>query len=227
MADENLIGEIGGQLVSTIFSSILFFGIVIILMIGVGGFMYYQFVYKRKFDILVKITSNRANENNSVLIDKAAILYELKSKIPYFRIWGLKRDFPVPKYNVLQKTNRGDYLELYRDSEESFYFLTPSQINKSYMIKSEGQLVKVADQEQIMVDPEMGFWAVKRKALNKKMFDTEGLIMKLLPYVPQIIGGVITIFVLYILMDTLPGILAELAKLARTLNEQSASTLVG
>lgn len=226
MVGENLLKEVGGQLASRIFGSILYFGVAIIIIGAVGGFMYYQLVYKKKFDIDVKIISNRAGDRDSVLLDKAAILAGLKDKIPYFRVWGLKREFPVPKYDVLQKTNKGDYLELYRDSEEGWYYLTPSKIIKAQVYGRDGNLINIATQQQSLVDPEMGFWAVKRKALNKKMFDTEGLLMKLLPYAPQIIGGVITIFVLYILMDNLPGVLAELKQLAVAINAHDAATTI-
>lgn len=223
MADADILQNVGGELVSRIFGSILYFGLAFLIIGVLGGFMYYQFIYRKRFDIDVKLISNRANNNNSIILDKAAILYEPKTTIPYFRIWGLKRDFPVPKYDVLQKTNKGDYLEIYRDSEESFYFLTPSQIYKTQVIQGNGQLVNLSDQKQVMVDPEMGFWAVKRKSTNKKMFDTESLIMKILPYVPQIVGGVIVIFILYILMDALPSILGEVKDLAIVLKKQQTT----
>jgi len=49
------------------------------------------------------------------------------------------------------------------------------------------------------------------------MFDVDSLLMKILPYIPHIMGGVILIFILYILMDSLPGILSELSKLTKEL----------
>lgn len=225
---ENPFQEIGGAVFSRIFSSILWVGLGIII-IGVLCFlMWYFLLYQRKFDIKVKIISNRAEDKNSVIFDKAAILTDRKTKTAYFRVWGLKRDFPVPKYNVLQRTNKGDYLEIYRKSENDFYFLTPPQINNKRVIKSDGKLYAFSDQDQVMVDPEMGFWAVKRKTINKKMFDTDSILMKVLPYIPHIIGGMIMIFVLYILMDHLPGILGELRQLvAEMRNIQTANVVTG
>ena len=56
---------------------------------------------------------------------------------------------------------------------------------------------------------------------------TENIIMKLLPYLGIMGGGVIMIFMLYILLDHLPGILAELRSLVtemRSLKGASVKT---
>lgn len=219
MVEANLFKELGGQITTRIFSGILWFGIALIIIIAVVGSVWYFVIYKRKFDIKVKIKSNRSGEKYKTIFDKAAILMDNSTKTPYFRIWSLKRDFPVPKYNVLQSTSQGDYLEIYRDSEDEFYFLLPSRIYKTNIYKMDGTYIPIAKQSQKMVDPDLAFWAVKRKTQNKKMFDTDKLWMKLLPYIPHIIGGVITIFILYILLDHLPGILNQLEELARTINQ--------
>lgn len=226
MADTELFQEMGGRIVSTIFSSVLWFGIGIIIVVAVSGVMFYFLVYKRKFDIKVKIVSNRANDKNSIIFDKAAILIDRSTKTAYFRVWGLKRDFPVPKYEVLQSTNEGDLLEIYRESEDEFYFLTPTKISRKYIIKSDGKKYAYADQSQIRVDPEMGFWAQKRKTTNKKMFDTESLLMKFLPYLPHVFAGVIVIFILYILMDSLPQILSSLKELTEALARQQQAQII-
>jgi len=228
MAVENIFGDITGQLTSKIFGSILWFGLAFILIGIVGGLMYYFLIYKKKFNIRIKIISNRAEEKHSILFDKAAILTDRKTKTPYLRLWFMKRDFRVPKYNIIQSADIGDYIEMFRKSEDEFYFLTPSVINRKRIIKGDGKLYAVGDQEQIMVDPDMSFWSVKRKTLNKKMFDTESLMMKLLPYVPIIISGIVIIFILYILLDHLPGILSELKDLVAAMkNLQTAQITTG
>ena len=226
MAAPDVFGQVGSQLFDKIFGSMLWFGVAIILIIAIVFPMWFFLIHKRKFDIDVKIISNRSDENNQIILDKAAILKDWKEKTPYFRVWGLKRDFPVPKYDVLQSTNKGDYLEIYRKGEEEFYFLKAPIINKLQIIKSNGDVVAVGNQNQTMVDPEMAFWAQKRKSMNKKMFDTENLLMKILPYIPHIMGGVILIFILYILMDHLPGILSQLETLARTINQAQAAQII-
>ena len=225
---EDLFGKIGSDLVTSILGGGVWIIVILILVAFIGGLVYYFVIYRKKFDIRVKIISNRADDDYSVIFDKAAILYEWKTKIPYFRVWYLKRDFPVPKYRVLQKTNKGDYLEIYRDSEERFYYLTPPRITNKYVLNSDGKSIPFADHIQVRIDPEMDFWRLKREGLNKKMFDTESLLMKLLPYIPHIIGGIFMLFILYVFMDKLPAILEQLKLLSQTLNNaQTAQITTG
>ena len=227
MAD-NPFSAVGSELVSKALGSILWVGIAFILICAVSFTLYFFFVYRKKFDIEVKIQSNRSEDKDSIIFDKAAILKDRKTQTPYFKIWGLKREFTVPKFNVLQRTNRGDYIEMYRNGEEEFYFLTPPKVSKTSIINEDGILVAIANQEQTLVDPGMAFWAQKRKGQNKKLFSVEQWYMKLLPFIPHIIGGVLMIFVLYILMDHLPAILSQLSELVRQMNAmQRAEVITG
>ena len=41
------------------------------------------------------------------MLDKAAILTDRKEGTPYLRVLGLKRDFVVPKYNVIRQLYSG------------------------------------------------------------------------------------------------------------------------
>jgi len=225
MAETDIFGEVGGKIVDQVFSGIIWFGVALILLVVVGGLFYYYFVYKRKFDIRVKIISDRANDRHKIIFDKAAILKERKSKVKYFRIWGLQVELTIPAFNVLQNSNQGDYLELYRPSEDVFYFLTPAKIIKTYVIKSDGKKHSLTSQEHNMMDTDINYWNTKRKTDNKKMFSTESLIMKLLPYVGVILGGVIMIFMLYILLDHLPGILSELKSLVTEMKSLKAASV--
>jgi len=229
MADvTNPFSEIGSNLSAKILGSILWVGVAVIIIGAVTFALYYFFVYKKKFDIEVKVQSMRSKDKDSIIFDKAAILNDRSTHTPYFRIWGLRRDFTVPKFNVLQRTNRGDYIEMYRKGEDEFYFLTPSKIDQERIINEDGKLIAVAGQEQTLVDPGMAFWAQKRKSQNKKLFSVEQWYMKLLPYIPHIIGGVLMIFVLYILMDHLPAILSQLTELVKEMNAmQRAEVITG
>ena len=222
----DLFGEVGSKLFANIFGSLLWFGLIAIIILVIGFFMWWFLIYQRRFDIKVKIISNRSQDKDSIIFDKAAILKDWKTKLPFLRVWGLKREFPVPRFNVLQKTDKGDYLEIYRKSEEDFYFLTPSNIVKTQVLKEGNKLIPIAEQEQTMSDPEMGFWSNARKKDNKRMFDTENILMKILAYMPQIIGGMLTVFILYILMDTLPGLIGELTKLTSELNRKQTAEVV-
>ena len=228
MADVGLFEKVSGEFVGRIFSGILWFGVAILVVSVLGFLMWYFLIYQRKFDIKVKIKSNRAEDKHSIIFDKAAILLHYKTKMPYFRIWELKRNFPVPKYNVIQSTNHGDYLEIYRQSEEEFYYLTPARINNKRIIHSDGKYHAMADQEQTLYDPDIMSWALNRMEEDTNMFSVNKVWMQLIPYIPHIMGGVITIFILYLLMDSLPQILNSMKELAEILNNaQRAQTIVG
>ena len=225
MASTDAFGAVGSQIVSKIFSGVLIFGAVVLVIAILGGLIYYYLIYKKKFDILVKITSERAEEKSKIVWDKAAILTDKKTRGKLLRLFSLRIDLPAPKFNVLQISNKGDYLELYRTSDNVIYYLTPTKIDKAYIIKSDGKNYPMADQSTKMIDPEMDYWSAKRKAQNKGMFDSEKLWMKILPYIPYILGGAFTIFILYILLSHLPNILSQLEALAKTLAEQNRAVI--
>lgn len=213
MADTSLFQEVGGNLLQKVFSGLIWFGLAFIF-IGVIGFLMYWFIfYRRRFDIDVKIKSDRADDKENIIFDKAAILTERKSGVKYFKLWDLKKELPIPRYNVLQRSNKGDFLELYRKGENEIYFCNPSKISKTKVMKEDGNLYGIAEQESIRMDIDLDYWQAKRKKDNKSMFDNESVLMKLLPYLPAAMISVIMIFVLYILLDHLPGILSQLQEL--------------
>lgn len=226
--DTSIVGEVGGQFIEKLFSGLLWFGIGIIIA-GVLFFLIWWFlVYKKKFNIKVKVISERAEDRNRIFFDYAAILRDRKDKSKFFRLWGLKLDLPAPKFNVLQATDKGDYLELYRTSENKIYFLTPSVIDRTKVIKADGKIYSIASQTSRQIDPDMDFWGARRVQENKKLFDTDSMFMKLMPYIPAILGGIVTIFVLYILLDHLPGILSALTELVREMRSlKRADIIVG
>jgi len=216
MVDTGIFQEVGKGLMEKIFSGIIWMLVAFLIAGTIGGLIWYV-MYRKKFNIKVKITSERAGDRNRIIFDKAAILTDRKDKSKYFRIWGVKLDLPAPKFNVLQDTSSGDYIELYRTSQNTIYYLTPSIIDKTKIIKGDGKVYLIANQKNMQMDTDMDFWGARRLQENKKMFDTESMFMKLLPYLPAIMGGFITIFILYILLDHLPGILNTLSELVREL----------
>lgn len=218
MVDTNVFGEVAGQFTQRIFSGLLWFGIALIIILVLGGVMWYFFIYKRKFDITTKIISERAEDKDSIIFDRAAILVDRKTRTKYFKLWSLGIELPVPPFNILQRTNKRDYLELRRTAEDKIYFLLPPKISKQYIVKADGKIYPISSQEMKMMDPDISYWQVKRKTQNKGMFDPEKMWMKILPYVPFIMAGAITIFILYILMSYLPSILAQLQQLTAELN---------
>jgi len=208
----NPFSDIGGDIVSKIFSGAVWFSVAIIVILIVGIIMWYFLYYKKKFDIIVKIKSQRSGDP-SVYFDKAAILTSRKDGTKFFRMIKTKVDLPVPPFTIIQKTNWGDYLEIWRKSEDEFIYLTPSKIDKTKILRNDGKLYPIGMSEQKQVEGDISYWNVKRKDKNKKLFDSESLIMKLLPILPQLLGGIFLIFVLYLFLDHLPGILSELKAL--------------
>jgi len=213
----SVINEVGSKFIDQAFSGILWIGIAFIVL-GVMGFVMYWFlIYKRKFNIKVKVISERANDKNMIIFDQAAILKDRTNGSHYFKLWNLKFELPSPKFSVLQSAGKFDYLELYRTSEDTIYFLAPPAIDKKRVINQDGKEYLIASQISKQINPDMEFWAIKRKGMNKKMFDPEKLWMKILMFLPQLMVGVLSIFVLYILMSYLPEILSQLNDLAKTI----------
>jgi len=218
----SVINEVGSQFVERAFSGILWMGIAF-LIIGVLGFLMYWFlIYKRKFNIKVKIISERANDKNRIIFDYAAILKDRNDGSHYFKLWNLGLELPSPRFNVLQSAGKFDYLELYRTSENTIYFLSPPSIDKKKAIGVDGTNYLIASQTSKQINPDMEFWAIKRKGMNKKMFDPEKIWMKILMFLPQMMVATISIFVLYILMSYLPDVLSSLSELAKTINPPRA-----
>ena len=163
----------------------------------------------------MKINSERATDRNSIYFDKAAIIYDRVTKSKYLKLWKEKLELPLPPFNVLQQTDKGDFLELKRTAEDRFYFMTATKTSKTYTKLSDGKSYPMMDTETSVIDPDLAYWITKRKGKNKSMFDPERPWMKFIPYIPSILGGVITIVILYILMSNLPGILSELKELTQ------------
>ncbi len=221
----NVVSSVAGGLGDKIFSGILWFGLAMMVVVGIGSIFVF-IIWKRRFNITVKIISKRAKDKNNILFDKAAIIVDRNDKSKYFHVLKTNVKLPVPDFNVLQNSSDGDYIELYRSSEDRFYFLTPSKVSEKILRKEGGMVVPMRDQSSIGIVPEMDFWTTKRKHLNKGMFVTENMWMKILPYVPHIISGVLVIFILWILMSHLPGILQQLSELTTKLNQQQTAQVV-
>ena len=209
----NPFGDVGGFIADKIFSGILWFGIAVIVIIAISGVFYYLYYYRRKFDILAKIKSERAGDTK-IYYDKAAIFYDKKDRTSYLRLLDGKIDLPIPPFNIIQKTiwPRGtkDMVELLRVGEKTYIYLLPAKIVKSKVVRQDGKVYTIGETDQMMVEGDVDYWNTLRKQKNKSLFGTDSLLMKILPWIPHIITGVFIIFILYIFMDSLPGILSEL-----------------
>lgn len=225
MADlNNPMGIVGGELVGKILSSVIWIiGIFIIGGLVLGIFLYVR--YRRQFDIQIKIQSERAEDKFSVIFDRGAILTDKKTKVKYLKLFNQKVELEIPPFNILQTSNKGDYVEIWRKSELEYYFLTPPKISKTEMIKKDGKLYPMANVEQVHLTSDMLEWLINRIEKHKNIFDTEHWLMKIIPYIPQIIGGILIIFTLYVLFDSLPAVLSALTELTKQLTSLKTAEL--
>jgi len=219
MVDTSGFTEVGGQIISKIMSGAVWIVGGLVAGSAIAFLMYWFLIYKRKFDIEIKIISQRAGNRNNIIFDRAAILTERKTGKRFFRLWKFKLDLPVPKFEVLQRAGNTDYLEIYQKSDEDFFFLTPARIDKTKIIKSDGKLIPFAEQEHKLMDTDIAYWNVKRKVTNKGIFSKDKVWMKVLELAPQILSIIALIFILWIFLDKLPPILSQLQGVAAEINK--------
>lgn len=213
--------DVGGRiddLVGGLFGGVLDISVIVVVaVIAVAfilGVVYYFFVYRRKFDIRVKIFSERA-QDPKIYFDKAAILKDKKDN-KFFKLWKTKVELEVPPFTVMESTNEGDYLELWRKSEDEFVFLTSPKIDKTKLIKADGKTYTVARTSQTAVESDL-YWTSKRREDNKKLLDPESMLMKLLAWAPQIVSSVFLLIILWVLMDKLPELFTQAVELTKEL----------
>lgn len=195
-----------------------------IVLIG-GGIVWYFFFYKKKFDITAKIISKRSGENK-VFFDKAAILRDKKNNTDYLRLWTSKVELELPKFNIMHHTNRGDYIELLRESERGFRFLTPPRIDKKHLLRYDGKLYPIAKLKQYQIENDLS-WIVERMKTNKRLLNPEGILMKLLDNAPHIIALAFSFFMLWILFRFAPELLNSLKELLAELKAPEKVEVIG
>ena len=220
--DDVLSGLFGGG-VSLIFWSI--FLLLIFFIIGIA--FWYFIIHRRKFDIMVKVTSERANDRNKEYFDKAAILHDRKNKRRYLRLSKTKVDLQLPKFNLFRSTNKGDYIEILRLSEKNFRYLTPPNIAKNMMVKNDNKLYPITTMDQKQIENDIN-WILQRERENKRIIDPEGVLSILLQNIPQIISGVISLFVLWMVFRYAPEWLGAMRDFAETIKSANPdATVIG
>lgn len=212
----NPFSDVGGRIGQIVLTGSVWLIAIIVLGGLLLGVVFYV-RYRKKYDIFVKIRSERSEDKHKVNFDNAAIISDPKTKSKYFKLKNQRVELPVPPFNVLQTSSKGDYIELWRKSEDEYVYLTPPVIDKEFYMRADGKLYPMSDLIQKQVEGDIAYWNVTRKPKNKQLFDTESWLMKLLPFIPQIIGGVIALFILYILFNSLPSVLNSLTELTKEL----------
>lgn len=224
MVDTSDLTNIGGQIADKIMSGAVWVLAIFIIGGALAIVMYYFLIYKRKFDINVTIRSQRAGGKTERIQDMAAILTDRKTKQRYFKLWNFKTEMPVPRFEVLESSKGKDYLDIYQKGDEEFYFLKPPKIDKRYIQKTDGTWIPWAEQQHQVMDAEVAYWNVKKK--KEDWFAKDKLIWKVLEFAPQIITTVTLIFILWIFLDKLPGVLSSLQQLSKEINQAGRAEVI-
>lgn len=225
------IGDILGESVTGMLSGTLgIFLIVLIVVFGISigfGLWYYFWVYRRKFDIFAKIISKRAGKDK-VYFDKAAILTDRKNKTSFLKLKKSNIEIELPRFDIFYHTNKGDYVELLRKSDRDIRFLTPPTIDHQYIVKKDGKLYPIAQLIQREIENDLS-WMAQRESQNKMIINPESIIFKILQYMPQIISGVLSFMILWMVLRYAPSLLSAMEGFAKTIitNQPPPTEVIG
>lgn len=202
-------GSMGGT-ASKIASMVVRGGIIVIMIIilaiiavVVGLYVRYrsQFVYK------VEIKSKRSSgvsksEAYKIIEDKGAFIRNKKEGSVYFRLLNQKVDLTPPPLECMQIGIKGkNYIKIFQPSDEEYYYLMPDEIQLVNAVTTKGDNISVAMQKVRAIGGDSAYWNILRKRENRKLFDTEGLLMKLLPYIVPVLMFMLVIFLSYMITE--------------------------
>lgn len=224
MTTSDSFSSVLGNLTSGFFSISSKFLIGLLVFILVIAVMYYFIGYRRKFDIIVNIISQRAGDPRKYT-DKGAMLKDKKGN-KYFKLLKTKVQLQVPPFKVLETIDKIDHLNIWRKSEDEFVFLTQPRIEKEWVIRTDGKRYPVASTKQGQIEADIE-WIARRREQNKKFLDPEHILMRLLAWAPQIISSTFMLIILWIFMDRLPSILTQLSELVREMQSMKGAVVPG
>lgn len=229
MAVSDSLGSITNDLFSGTLGILLIIILVILGFAAGGGLFYYFRIYRKKYDITVKVISRRAGEDK-VYFDKAAIINDKKNATSFLRLQKSKLEIELPRFDIFYHTNKGDYVEILRKSDRDIRFITPPKIDKEYVYKKDGKLYRVSDLLQREIENDIS-WIINREKQNKSIINPESILMKLLMYMPQIISGVLSFMVLWMVLRYAPELLAAMEGFAKTItqanNPETTTEVIG
>lgn len=224
--------DVQGQITS-VFSGLISGGammvfwifLVVICLSIIGGIVWYFGIYRRNFDIMVKIISKRSGENREIF-DKAGIFHDKKNNTRYLRLLKTRIELELPKFDIMRHTNWGDYVEVLRVSERGFRFLTPPIIDKDYFINVDGRKTPMAEMKHRQIEMDITF-ILEREKRNKKIIDPEGLFIKILDHLPSIMSGIMSLFIIYFMFKYAPQWLDSMKQFVDSINAANAPQIVG
>jgi hypothetical protein len=202
--------------------------LVIFLMVAgslIGVAFYVRYI--RKFDIEVEILSLRANiggnKQYKIIHDKAGYMYDRTNKMYYFKLKDMKIDMVAPPFNVLIPTDKGNKIQLLQKSPDEFTFLIRDQVIEDVVIGPDGREYRVGQIKTKQLEGDVGFWNIKRKSLNKNIFNPESTLMKLLPYIVPVLMFMLVIFLTWMVLKNF-SVLGDVAESLRQTAEVIKST---
>lgn len=205
MADMSQIQTMGKDLLGGLVSGgLIIIGIIFFALIILGLALYIR--YLRQFNIKVEIKSLRGSGTfgepiYKIVNDVGGFVENKKDKTRWFRLKGEKIDLPSPPLEALQLDARGrNHIKIFQKSDTEYYYLLPDKINMKCIIRGSEE-IPIAEAEMKVSDGDVAYWGQLRKRDNKKLFDMESMVMKLLPYVIPVLMFMLVIFLTYMITD--------------------------
>jgi len=205
MADTSQFASIGSVLLKKVISGgAIVIGVIILALIILGIGLYVR--YLRQFNVKVEIKSLRGSGTRGepvykIVEDVGGFIENKKDKTRWFRLKGEKVDLASPPLEALQMRADGkNLLKIFQKSDTEYYYLIPDKIDMTSIIRG-GVEVPIAQMNMKIVEGDVSYWGQLRKRDNRKLFDTESLIMKLLPFIVPVLMFMLVIFMTYLITD--------------------------
>lgn len=233
--DTSGFGNVGKDLIGKLVSGgLIIVGVLILCGIILGVALYIR--HLRKFNIKVEIKSLRGSGTRGepiykIVNDVGGFIDNKKDQTRWFRLRGERVDLPSPPLEALQLDSKGvNHLKIFQKSDTEYFYLLPDKIDMKVLIRN-GVEVPIAELEMKVAEGDVVYWGQLRKRDNKKMFDMESMLMKLLPYIVPMLMFMLVIFLTYMITDhwgEFASAAASLSQAAEALRDVStASTTTG
>ena len=220
-------GKVGTMLLEKIMSGT----IIIILVIIFAGMLvallfYLRYLSQFIYDIEIKSLRSSGIRNIAgykIIKDKGAFIRRRKDKTVWFRLKNQRVDLPPPPLECMQLGVKGkNFIKIFQKSDEEYYYLLPDLIDLEKVIR-DGKEIMIGQERVKVIDGDVGYWNTMKKKDNKKLFDTESLLMKLLPFIVPTLMIVLVIFISYFMIQKW-DVLAQVATSLERASQNCLST---
>lgn len=205
MVDFGTFGSLGSQLFSRLVSGgIIIVGIIILaaVIVAVAFYVRYasQFIYEVEIRSL-RSSGVKGTPTYKILKDKGAFIRKKKDKTTWFRLRNQAVDLPSPPLECIQLGIKGkNYIKILQLSDEEYYYLMPESIDTATIIR-DGKPIILGQETVKVLDGDVAYWNIQKKKDNKKLFDMESLLMKVLPYVGIMLMFMCVVFLSYFMTN--------------------------